>query len=290
MWHLVNPNDLLKAGGKSFLHLYDGSFLTALMRLFPELSLQKQKFNDVRVKWSTPEEGRKFFDEFAQRKQLKSLDAENWYSVTKKDIQRAGGGRILRRYGDSLMIALTNIYPELLFVKKRFRNYDDIWEDPKQQRHFFDQFALSKHFNPLEADRWYNIRQYDVIAAGGMSVLKYHKGSHVVALSQVYPELSLQKEKFPNAEEGWYELANRKVFFDEFAKSRQFDPLIPEMWYPITKQDILRAGGKGILSFHISHVAALRKLYPGVKFKKEMFVASKYKNAQRKKHLVSLIP
>jgi hypothetical protein len=37
----------------------------------------------------------------------------------------------------------------------------------------------------------------------------------------------------------WTFSSNRKLFFKEFAKSRGFDPLIPENWHHITRYDIV---------------------------------------------------
>lgn len=36
----------------------------------------------------------------------------------------------------------------------------------------------------------------------------------------------------------WHDKHNRKLFFDEYAKRKQFDALIPEQWHLVTSQDI----------------------------------------------------
>jgi len=71
------------------------------------------------------------------------------------------------------------------------------WKKPKQRREFLDEFAKSKKFDPLDAEKWYSIFKKDIINAGGRGILLYYKGSHVRALTQLYPELKLQKQKFP---------------------------------------------------------------------------------------------
>lgn len=40
------------------------------------------------------------------------------------------------------------------------------------------------------------------------------------------------------AEDYWDDVAHRKQFFDEFAKTHNFDPLVPHEWYAISEQQI----------------------------------------------------
>jgi hypothetical protein len=39
------------------------------------------------------------------------------------------------------------------------------WKDIKQQRKFFDEYAVSKQFDPLDAEKWYSISKKDIIRA-----------------------------------------------------------------------------------------------------------------------------
>ena len=41
------------------------------------------------------------------------------------------------------------------------------------------------------------------------------------------------------AERYWFEVGNRRKFFEKFAAKHDFDPLISDNWYPITKQMII---------------------------------------------------
>lgn len=36
----------------------------------------------------------------------------------------------------------------------------------------------------------------------------------------------------------WANTKNRKLFFNEFAKNKQFDPLLASNWYNVTSHDI----------------------------------------------------
>jgi len=70
------------------------------------------------------------------------------------------------------------------------------WKAPANQRIFFDEFARSKKFNPLDAENWYSVTRREIKAAGGSSLLSYYNGSHIRALVRLYPELMLKFEKF----------------------------------------------------------------------------------------------
>jgi hypothetical protein len=98
-------------GGSGVLEHFNGSHIRALIQLYPELELKQDKFLQfrglqseefetvliflvslvplgVRSGLAKPEQQRKFFDEFAKSKNFNSMDAEKWYSVTRKEIRR----------------------------------------------------------------------------------------------------------------------------------------------------------------------------------------------------------
>jgi len=77
------------------------------------------------------------------------------------------------------------------------------------------------------------------------------------------------------SKEGWKASENQRKFFDEFAASKKFNPLKVENWYSVPGDEILRAGGKGLLNYYNgSHINALMKLYPELILKKENFAES----------------
>ena len=90
---------------------------------------------------------------------------------------------------------------------------------------------------------------------------QYYGGSYITALLDLFPDIGLQPNKFKSApsmagwrkregemgerdtnemiiENYWEDQDNAKRFFDDFAKSRGFDPLNPERWYGFIKSDI----------------------------------------------------
>jgi hypothetical protein len=89
----------------------------------------------------------------------------------------------LRFYQMSLTNALIRIYPRLELKKEKFLEWKvkgtvvfpgdeiiyliiaDQWRRPLKRRRFFDLFAHSKQFNPLDAQKWLLISQKDILRA-----------------------------------------------------------------------------------------------------------------------------
>jgi hypothetical protein len=83
---------------------------------------------------------------------------------------------------------------------------------PERQRKFFDEFAKSNNFSPLDADKWYLVTLQQIRKAvcvknknvlisyfvfkGGRKLLFNYNHSHVKALILLYPELHLKKANF----------------------------------------------------------------------------------------------
>jgi len=88
----------------------------------------------------------------------------------------------------------------------------------------------------------------------------------------------LKKENFLKPKYSWKEPENRRIFFDKYARSRNFNPLVAENWYSVSLNEIRQAGGRGLLDHHKgSHIKALAKLYPELILKKENFLKFKEK-------------
>jgi len=237
--------------------------MKALTKLYPELKLKKDKFYLCKDGWNLPQQRRKFFDDFAKSKQFDPLDAERWYSIEKKEIRKAGGNGIINYYKRSYITALVKLYPELKLKKDNFLLSNEGWKSKARQRKFFDDFAKSKQFDPLDAEKWYSITRKEISINGGRSMLKYYNGSHIEALTKLYPGLMLKKKNFFLSDAAWKSKARQRNFFDELAKSKHFNPLDAEKWLSITQKDIQRAGGGSILKYYQgSHSIALKQLYP----------------------------
>jgi len=130
------------------------------------------------------------------------LDAEKWYSVNESKIRKAGGGGLLWQYNGSHIKALIELYPEIILKERDFLRSKWGWKETEKQRKFFDEFARSKNFNPLDSEKWYFVSQQEIHKAGGSGLLNYYEGSHIKALMKLYPELILKKSNFRTMRKG----------------------------------------------------------------------------------------
>jgi len=148
----------------------------------------------------------------------------------------------------------------------------------KKHRKFFDRFADSKQFDPLDAEKWYSISKQDIKQAGGNSILTRYEGSHFKALKKLYPELVWRKEtSFTYGD--WKNPKKQRQFFDEFAASKRFQPSDVGSWYSVSNMDIRKAGGSGILKYYKgSHIRAIMLLYPELSLQTKKFLLEKTTN------------
>lgn len=68
---------------------------------------------------------------------------------------------------------------------------------------------------------------------------------------------------------------NMRVFFEDFAKANDFDPLLATNWYRVSRKVVLKARGSTVLShFNWSLIKSLVSLFPEVKFDPTKFDVS----------------
>jgi len=116
-WYGVTHSLIEKHKGRSILSRHGNSHITALITLFPELNLDRNKFHKAHH-WSNKKNSRAFFDEFAREAHFDPLFPDNWYDVRLLDILAKPSGRsVLRYYGNSKRRALVQLYPDVFFAK-----------------------------------------------------------------------------------------------------------------------------------------------------------------------------
>eukprot|EP00026_Physarum_polycephalum_P000846 Phypoly_transcript_00847.p1 GENE.Phypoly_transcript_00847~~Phypoly_transcript_00847.p1 ORF type:complete len:1309 (+),score=236.62 Phypoly_transcript_00847:226-3927(+) len=131
-------------------------------------------------------------------------------------------------------------------------------------RAFMIDFARQWKLDPLLSDTWYTI-PFTALhnTKGGRAILRKYKGMHL-ALSALFPEISFDPMRFQQSV--WHDIANRRQFFEKYAKANGFDPLLPENWYYQSRRKILETkGGVSVMSYHNGSVArALVDLFPDI--------------------------
>eukprot|EP00026_Physarum_polycephalum_P002991 Phypoly_transcript_03000.p1 GENE.Phypoly_transcript_03000~~Phypoly_transcript_03000.p1 ORF type:complete len:301 (-),score=32.11 Phypoly_transcript_03000:189-1091(-) len=137
-----------------------------------------------------------------------------------------------------------------------------------------EDFAIKNGHDPHSKSFWYT-QQYSKITAekGAPRVLSYHGNSLPRALAELFPEIKFDRLRFPSHHNLWSDPANRRKFFENYAKDNRFDPLQAEKWY---LQSIFRImafkGVRGVLAHHNNDLSqALSDLFPNIGFDTSQF-------------------
>eukprot|EP01114_Cavostelium_apophysatum_P002651 TRINITY_DN1234_c0_g1_i1.p1 TRINITY_DN1234_c0_g1~~TRINITY_DN1234_c0_g1_i1.p1 ORF type:complete len:573 (+),score=74.65 TRINITY_DN1234_c0_g1_i1:104-1822(+) len=187
-WYNVTTQDITRHGGDSVLwDHYKGSFKDALAALYPEYPWNPMRWRANRRRFDNPNVRRTFIEQAAKAFNIQK--PEEWYGVQRQEFMKLPfAPSFLECYGDYLINALRDLYPEVHWDETKFarvpKNY---WKDPKAQRGFFDRLAKKLRMN--EFTDWYGVTREEVISeAGGETVLSYHHNSLARAIAAVFPE------------------------------------------------------------------------------------------------------
>jgi len=198
-YRLASKQVLEKKGGGSVLKHHSQSHPQALIDLYPEIGLEKEKFHKLAIS-AEPRDRRNFFDVFAYDTGFDPLVVSNWYSVSYNDVvlKKLGAG-VLEHYNGSHIRALIDCYPELHLERDLFEGLinPSYWDPVNNRKNFFLNLANNMGFDPLVAGHWHSVSQQDVNEMqGGRGFLEYYGGSHIRALMDIYPEFNLEKSLF----------------------------------------------------------------------------------------------
>lgn len=210
-------------------------------------------------------------EHYAKQHHMTSRD--DWYEVTPSQIIYAGGASILNIYDGSLHAALCQIYPEHEWNSSKFhRNPRKIkvaygyWRNKSNQEREISQ--LEKKLRITKFQDWYQISAEEVRRHGGSSLLSQFGGSLKKTLAAVRAQSPWNPLEFkhapvtpPVSSGHWKDMTNQRNFFEKLAK--QFNIKHWTDWYNVSREDIQRNGGSGLLNHYAnSHLQALEAIFP----------------------------
>eukprot|EP00026_Physarum_polycephalum_P002833 Phypoly_transcript_02842.p1 GENE.Phypoly_transcript_02842~~Phypoly_transcript_02842.p1 ORF type:complete len:838 (+),score=97.84 Phypoly_transcript_02842:84-2597(+) len=282
-WYECSTKFMQERGAKNVLYPYNGSFVRAVLHLFPGIGLRESKFKILPRKfWDSVPQRRAYFDRLARQHGFDPLVSANWYSQPLSLFSSKMANSILSFYDNNVPLALENLYPEIGINKTNFKlNYSaDYWADAKNRKTFFTIYAKEKRFDPLLAENWFSVTTEDILHCkfpqGAESVLAFYSTSVSHALLHLFPDIGLDASKFSAVpEKHWHFVSNRKKFFANFAQRNGFSAKNPSNWYSIVPSMIYELpGGKAVLSHYEGSVAkALTHLFPNIGVDKSKFVS-----------------
>eukprot|EP01114_Cavostelium_apophysatum_P020553 TRINITY_DN6924_c0_g1_i1.p1 TRINITY_DN6924_c0_g1~~TRINITY_DN6924_c0_g1_i1.p1 ORF type:complete len:527 (-),score=89.84 TRINITY_DN6924_c0_g1_i1:359-1939(-) len=256
------------------------------MKRAPNVLGIKEKARVSNGHWDRPNTAVTFMNDLSRTLGLENW--EDWYSVGSSAVKRHGGSSLLYRHNNSLYKLLLAVYPERSWKADRFssapRSY---WNDFDRHKNFFENFASEHGIKKMED--WYEIRQRDILAFGGDSVLKYHGGSFKRALASAYPDYHFRWNSFSRERpQDAALLLNESVSSNgEVLTPRQvFDRIGEKLrlkrwedWYEVPKNQILKFSESIplILRSNGSKAETLMQVYPDRPWRRDLFDTKKRK-------------
>eukprot|EP00026_Physarum_polycephalum_P001037 Phypoly_transcript_01038.p1 GENE.Phypoly_transcript_01038~~Phypoly_transcript_01038.p1 ORF type:complete len:1240 (+),score=185.34 Phypoly_transcript_01038:28-3720(+) len=330
-WNKLKHEVLLDKKGK-LLVLKFNDYVNAIQFLFPEIKFEGN--SSLAPLWHNVENRRSFFEKYARKKRFDPLNPENWYLQSERKLFSVKGTKqILKYHGGSISQALSDLFPEIGLEPVSSQDWSEIakrnvaslrgttqmvkppetpaiiplkdldWSNSANRRAFFEDYAKTNDFDPLNAENWYMQTERKIMAVPGINhVIKHHSGSITQALAELFPEIGIE----PMSQEEWSEVLKKNVasfrgttqaitipaapgnesrpkgytawnypryrrrFFENYAKKKGFDPLKPNNWNNQLKRDIMAVkGASQIIQYHEnSIVQALCDLFPEIGLKK----------------------
>eukprot|EP00026_Physarum_polycephalum_P000419 Phypoly_transcript_00420.p1 GENE.Phypoly_transcript_00420~~Phypoly_transcript_00420.p1 ORF type:complete len:1013 (+),score=147.72 Phypoly_transcript_00420:21-3059(+) len=269
-WYSVNGRYVKKLkGGWSVVGKHPVSF--ALARAYPNIGIDPNLFdrNTHNKHWRTKENRKAFLDNFARSRGGDPNKESFWFSIKLDELLLEKGGKaVLAFYNSSMRSALLDLYPNMHLSSFKFDRVDkNHWSSLSNQRKALDNIAKKHGFDPLVADNWYTFPKSILHQEKGMAgIYEHHNSSIYNALIANYPELNLKRDLFRNHNvKYWHDKDNRRTLLVQFARARNFDPLVAKQWLPYLDVDpkelrpVTRLYGKSLMR-------AIADLYPALHF------------------------
>eukprot|EP00026_Physarum_polycephalum_P001348 Phypoly_transcript_01349.p1 GENE.Phypoly_transcript_01349~~Phypoly_transcript_01349.p1 ORF type:complete len:1107 (+),score=164.22 Phypoly_transcript_01349:191-3322(+) len=270
-WYFITPSIILKyKGANGVLAHYKNNYVKALMSLYPNIGLDKMKFDQLPYNhWNDAENKREVFRQVAKEMEFDPLIASNWYSVRTDSIFYKKGARAILAQHGNFVQALCDLFPNVKFDKPKFLFLTDYqWKQEHARKEFFVKFAHEQGFDPLVPENWYSVTQ-DMFAnypdAQAM-IQYYYKGNFVTALVELFSDLPFDSSKFLFPPKFWVNVENRRKFLAELAAQKGFDPEKAENWYSLSQSDLVDKKGMseflGVYNWDLGK--AITSLFPSV--------------------------
>jgi hypothetical protein len=189
--------------GKQLMSAFENSMPKLLKSAYPEFTWDEWHFKELQpLYWKDLHNQRAYLDWIAE--QLGMERVEDWYHCSAQHVNAVGRHKIVQDlYGNSLVKALTTVYPEFTWHVWKFSEKvpHSYWTHMQHQRLFFD--WLAEQLDIRELDDWYQYSAVFIKEHVASNILnQYYKGSLQRALSTIYPEHSWQPWRYLQTPQG----------------------------------------------------------------------------------------
>lgn len=190
---------------------------------------------------------RNFFYSIADSLGMK--DKEDWYKMTKEDVIRFGGERMLEKhFNGSVRKALETNFPYHSWKTWKFgekiikpRGY---WNDEESQRNYL--IELGREMEVKEWSDWYDVTIAEICEKGGSGLLFKYDNSPSKMITSLLNEHSWEIDKFTRRPKGYLgDLMKQRNYLEDLGKELNIKKM--EDWYRVSIAQIAEKRGQSLL-------------------------------------------
>jgi hypothetical protein len=277
-WTNISKKEIEFYGGTSLLANFGNSHIKALQFVYPTIPWLTQQYMIVPSRyWNDHNKHRAFFDWIADN--LNITNYQQWYDITRSDIDELGGQGLLEYYDGLPYKALQSVYPEFEWHPWRFKRSpgESFWKDKVNQRKFFD--WLANEMGITRPQGWHAVNKNIIYKYGGKTLLQLYDNSVQKAILSVYPELRNILKYLGVPSEFWEDIQSQKDFIKWLTKQLNIDDqnIHPPDWYEnLTKKAVVENGGEDLLKLYGGSLGKLlQSTYPHIEWDLWKFDLSK---------------
>eukprot|EP00026_Physarum_polycephalum_P006164 Phypoly_transcript_06205.p1 GENE.Phypoly_transcript_06205~~Phypoly_transcript_06205.p1 ORF type:complete len:493 (+),score=80.24 Phypoly_transcript_06205:134-1480(+) len=264
-------------GVSGILSYHNKSISAALLDLFPDIGLKRERFSVSPSKhWQEMGNRKKFFEDFAHSNGFDPHIARNWTNERRsKIVSQKGAKGILHYYSGNVRKALAHVFPNI-GISWATKSTPSKWMHREMKKQVVLRVARANGLNPFDPhlklppkiDSSDLDERNVVLIKGAKDVLSQYNGSLQTAITELF---------FPHAEPSkkyWKDPKNIQEAFVGFAKDQNFDPFRSSEWYMITPHQLQSIKALKVMSSHYggSTANAIMSAFPSLNLERSKFL------------------
>ena len=241
-WNSLSREQIISNGGGSLFHKYLLYDLKCLG--FPEGKFEKPQQSKPANYWENEENVKEFLLKLKEKYNLQS--ANDWNSITQKQISSLGGNTLLRKYSMFDLKCLGFPEGKLEFDLPNKSKPSKYWENEENVKDFL--LKLKEEYNLKSANDWNLITQKQIILIGGSTLLRKYSMFEIKCLGFPEGELEFDKPNKSKPSKYWENKENVTKFLLKLKKIynlQNFDD-----WNSLTSKQVISNGGSALFNHY----------------------------------------
>eukprot|EP01118_Nematostelium_gracile_P011993 TRINITY_DN4327_c0_g2_i1.p1 TRINITY_DN4327_c0_g2~~TRINITY_DN4327_c0_g2_i1.p1 ORF type:complete len:419 (+),score=55.72 TRINITY_DN4327_c0_g2_i1:175-1431(+) len=184
-----------------------------------------------------------FFDWLGNHLGLKEMN--DWYTITREDVRKFGGEKILQQSQGFVSRALQKVYPDHNWFPWKFG--DSIpagtWDNVQLQKDFMS--YLGDQLKITRMQDWYRVSTVQIRKHGGGALLHRFQHSPSEMIMSIFPEHDWDINKFTRKWTPKWDIQLQRKLMVNMAQRLNINKM--EDWYHVSVAQISENGGRGLL-------------------------------------------